>query len=347
MDKTQSQTSIKRISTEAASLDGSSLITMFEINIGTLAIDRGVDMDPDETIFRFHNCVKLTTSDIIWQGNSYSAAPIDAEGFEVNTKGTIPTPTLSITVDEKGISALALLKLKLRPLGDIIGAKVTRRRTFAKFLDDANFTDIAKPKGHEPDPNAEFFPDIFFINRKVVENKHSIKYELSSILDLEGIFLPRRQVIAQRCNFNYRGEGCMYEYEKNRNTDVHGEDSRLPISAPAVGNENDDKFEKLYGIVNPIDRGSHVSARSYNQGDQVYITRSGINYYFVAKIAVPPNVNINNITYWAADKCSKCLVGCRLRWGISGKAIVGNTGLTLGELPFGGFPATTRLASGR
>lgn len=347
MDKTQAQTSIKGITTEAADLDGSSLITMFEIDIGTLATDRSININPDETIFRFHNSIKLTTSDIIWQGNVYSAAPIDAEGFEVNTKGTIPTPALSIIVDDRGISALSLLKLKLRSLGDIIGAKVTRRRTFSKFLDAVNFTELTKPRDHDPDPNNEFFPDVYFINRKVTENKYIIKYELSSILDLEGIFLPKRQVIAQRCNFSYRGEGCMYEYEKRRNSDVHKENSLLPVYAPAIGNENDETFESLYGITDPIDRDLHVPSQSYNKGDQVYIVRGGINYYFVAKIAVPPNVNINNITYWAADKCSKCLVGCRLRWGIKGKAGVANTGLTLGELPFGGFPATNRLATGR
>jgi lambda family phage minor tail protein L len=346
MNKTQAQSSLKKIQTESAALEGSSLITFFEIDIGTLAQDRGIVIDSNETLYRLHNTIKLTTSDIIWKGNRYSAAPINAEGFEINSRGTIPTPKLSIIVNEAGIIPLALLKSKLNSLGDLVGAKVTRRRTYAKYIDRENFTEFNQPKDFDPDPNAELYPDVYFINRKIRENKYIIEYELASILDLEGILLPKRQVISLRCNFTYRGEGCLYEYKSLINTDIHG-DAILPTAAPVIADENDEILTIKYGISGIKVSGEYRQDQSYSKGSQVYIIRDGIKYYFLAKIDVPANVNINNITYWAADKCSKCIKGCRLRWGTSGSVDTSGTTLVKGELPFGGFPAASRLASQR
>lgn len=342
MNKTESQVSTKKLQSEASSLTPSSLITLFEIDIGNLADERQVILSDDERIFRFHNNVKLLTTDIYWQVNKYSFAPIQGQGFELNARGTLPVPTLSMTVNDTGIAALALLKNGIRFFGDLIGAKITRRRTFAKFLDANSFPNNQFPDDFDPDPNVEFPPDIYYINRKIRENKTTIEYELNSILDLEGIQLPRRPIIARTCPFAYRGEGCLYEYADKKNDDIHGESAVLPTKAVPVATDNDILISQMIDGVAVTVIGQYQPGFVYNKGNAVYLTFAGVKYYFVA--------NQNNVIagpfdtrYWIQDKCSKKITGCKLRWGTSGSVDVTNTILKKGELPFGGFLATERL----
>jgi hypothetical protein len=52
--------------------------------------------------------------------------------------------------------------------------------------------------------------EYYFINRKVNENRIAVEYELSSSLDLQGIKLPRRQILKDVCTWAYRGPECTY-----------------------------------------------------------------------------------------------------------------------------------------
>lgn len=326
----------RKISKEAFSLTPSSLISLFVIDISQSIFDNTASSVSSQKVFRFHNSVKLTSNDIIFNSEKYIAAPIQAEGFEINSRGTIPTPRLAITTNDEGVSALAAFKASLKTYGDLVGAKVTRIRTFAKFLDATNFSGQTPPTGFDPDPYAEFPRDIFFIERKSKEDKFSLEFELSSPLDFQGTLLPGRIVISDRCTWDYRGEGCLYEYDGNtpdkmrRNVDIHGADSEMPSSAPPVANEND---EDIVGGVIPditgiVDKGEYSPSLTYSKGDAVYIVKNGIKYYFVAKFAIPINATPPN-GLWVADSCSKCVVGCEKRWGAF--------------LRFGGFPAVNRL----
>jgi len=189
-DNVRAQSSIKSLNFELSNLTPSSLITLFEIDLNKLveskgitlgsdAIAMGVKADVNDGILKFHNNIKVFNSFIVWQGKKYYPVPINAEGFESNTKGTLPQPSLSIaSQSETGTDQLALLKNEIRKFGDIIGSKVTRRRTFAKYLDKINFTvetilspgsSITLPDGYEPDPYAELPKDVYYIERKLTE----------------------------------------------------------------------------------------------------------------------------------------------------------------------------------
>ena len=48
-----------------------------------------------------------------------------------------------------------------------------------------------------PDPTATFATQIFFIDRKVAENRNGVEFELSASFDLDGVRLPKRQVLPQ------------------------------------------------------------------------------------------------------------------------------------------------------
>ena len=76
---------------------------------------------------------------------------------------------------------------------DLIGAKFTRIRTLASSLDAVNFAGNTNPFGT---PNADELPqEIFFIDRKVSENRSAVEFELTSEIDLSGRKIPFRQVL--------------------------------------------------------------------------------------------------------------------------------------------------------
>jgi len=256
---------------------------------------------------------------IIWQGKRYVPFPILIEEFEMMARGTLPKPKLTFT-SQNQIDAYDYFFIKIkntvRSIGDIIGLEITRKRTFLKYLDAVNFKSYGGIINDDdftidPDPYAQLNPDIYFIDRKLRENKNTLQYELSSILDLENIKLPLRTLYSEACSFDYRGEGCGF------------------VGAP-VANDKDEVISSLLGV--GVSEGSpalweKANDQAYSKGQYVYVELNGINYFFVSKM------NNNkyspfNANYWIADQCSKRLKGCRKRFG--------------SPLPFGGFPATSK-----
>lgn len=399
----RAKSSIKSLNFELTNLTPSSVVTFFEIDINPILKDKGIvpDLakeaesigfapakDVADGILRFHNNIKIFNSYVVWQGKTYYPAPIQAEGFESTSKGVLPRPTLSIaSQSETGADQLALLKHEIRKLGDIINAKVTRRRTFAKYLDKINFaygqaslSEKAQqlPQGYEPDPYAELPKDIYFIERKTTENKNVLTYELSSVLDLEGIKIPKRVIVSDKCVWQYRGIGCWYQDAGEDKVD--GEDmvplldkaelkyldppagvtitnntiphNGLPEKAPPVATENDEKINALLPanvtVKDSADNSKWSNLETYAAGDYVYLLKDKIKYYFVAKTTVPEGVIPPNTEYWVADECSKSLTGCRMRWGLNGtfKGVNNTCSIKAGDLPFGGFPASRKIARG-
>src|SRR5690606_24866164 len=139
MLKEQAEISIKNLREEASSLSPSSLITLFEIDISDIAEERGIILSEDDKYFRFHNNVKLVNTEIKFQNKIYFLSPINATEFEVKSQGVLPRPRLSIFINDRAVELFAILKERIRLLGDLVGAKVTRKRTFAAFLDKDNF----------------------------------------------------------------------------------------------------------------------------------------------------------------------------------------------------------------
>ena len=326
----RAKSSIKSLNFELTNLTPSSLVTFFEIDISSILKDQGIQQNLTEEavkigfspaknlndgILRFHNNIKIFNSYVVWQGNTYYPAPIQAEGFESTSRGVLLRPNLTIaSQSETGSDQLALLKHEIRKIGDIISAKVTRRRTFAKYLDVINFPTDPKaaspilPDGYEPDPYAELPKDIYFIERKTTENKNVLTYELSSILDLEGIKIPKRVIVADKCVWQYRGIGCWYQ---DASTDtVDGEEmvpllnkaelnyldppagvtpdattntipnKGLPTKAPPAGTENDQKMRDFVAVKDG--RAEWKKGLGYASGDYVYLLKDKIKYYFVS-----------------------------------------------------------------
>lgn len=122
--------------------------------------------------------------------------------------GALPRPKIRVANVEGMFSAL------ITDLDDLIGAKIVRKRTMARFLDEVNYRD-GNP---EADPTQEFPDQLWFIDQKASENKFMIEWELASAFDLQGVMLPFRQVIQNSCTWVYRGPECGWlgqAYDKN------------------------------------------------------------------------------------------------------------------------------------
>jgi lambda family phage minor tail protein L len=116
------------------------------------------------------------------------------------TAGTLPRPTLTVANLGGEISALLLLANAFTPGNDLGGAVVTRIRTLKKYLDGEAAAD----------PNARFPAEIWYIDRKSAETRDVVQWELASKFDLAGTLMPKRQLIANICQWEYRSAECSY-----------------------------------------------------------------------------------------------------------------------------------------
>jgi lambda family phage minor tail protein L len=176
----------------------SAIIELFQLELNVP--QHGVN----ETYY-FHAGVNATNSgDIIWNGQAYLAFPIEATEFEYTGTGSLPRPKLRVSNINGTITGIILTL----PNG-LEGAKVTRIRTLARYIDGANFPGGTNPLG-TPDPTAEFPREIYYIDRKAAENRDLIEFELASAFDLIGVRAPKRQCVSNVCQWTYRGAECGY-----------------------------------------------------------------------------------------------------------------------------------------
>jgi lambda family phage minor tail protein L len=57
---------------------------------------------------------------------------------------------------------------------------------------------------------AEFADDIYYVDRKSRETRDVVEFGLAASFDLEGVTLPRRQIVQNVCPWRYRGSECGY-----------------------------------------------------------------------------------------------------------------------------------------
>ena len=164
----------------------SAIIELFE-----LELDSTLHGSQTTMIYRFHAGSNLDLNrEVLWQGNTYLRYPVEASGFAFQ-KGQLPRPQLTVSNTLSLLTAVMLEVNEVTAGNDLTGAKVTRIRTLAKFIDAANFSGGSNPYGTPA--NNEFPREIYYIDRKSVENRDIVTFELASVSDLAGIRLPKRQ----------------------------------------------------------------------------------------------------------------------------------------------------------
>ena len=108
------------------------------IELFTLQLD--ATLHGSTTIYRFHNGANLNANgEVVWAGNTYLRFPIECTGFEFTGTGTLPRPTISVSNIFGTLTAIMQNVNQTTVGNDLNGAKLTRIRTLARFLDDVNF----------------------------------------------------------------------------------------------------------------------------------------------------------------------------------------------------------------
>lgn len=184
---------------ELQSASPSAIIELFELQLVSA-------IHGSSTLYRYHAGTNglATNGNIVWAGNTYQAYPIEAEGFEWSGTGQLPRPKIRVS------NILGTMTAILLTLSDgLEGAKVTRIRTMARYLDAINFTGGVNPYG-TPSSTSEWPREIYYIDRKTVETRDVVEFELAAAFDLAGVRVPRRQCISNICQWTYRSAECSY-----------------------------------------------------------------------------------------------------------------------------------------
>ncbi len=167
-----------------------------EINPGAIielfTLELIANLHGSATVYRFHNGSNMNANgELVWNSNTYQRFPIQCEGFEFTGTGTLPRPTISVSNIFGTLTAIMQNVNQTTVGNDLNGAKLTRIRTLARYLDAINFTGNTNPYG-TPDPSAEFPKEIYFLDRKISENRDIVQWEAISALDLVNVKLPKR-----------------------------------------------------------------------------------------------------------------------------------------------------------
>ena len=197
-DNTVVWTAISSVYADLASFEPDTIIELFELH-------PTLELHGTTGVTRWHAGVNEgVTGNIVWNGNTYTRLPVKADGFEFSSSGTLPRPTLTVAnnfpVFAGSITALLIDVNQTTPGNDLGGAEVRRIRTLKKFLDGESGAD----------PYATWPEEIWFIDRKSSENRDTVTFELTSKFDLANTFIPKRQLIANICQWEYRSSECSY-----------------------------------------------------------------------------------------------------------------------------------------
>lgn len=201
-DNTVVWTAVASAFEELAQIAPSAVIELFEMTLDAT-------LHGSSDTYRWHNGTNAAvTGNIVWNGNSYGRLPIQAEGFDYTNTGSLPRPTLTVSNLDSTMTTLLILVNATTAGNDLGGATVKRIRTLKKYLDGEVGAD----------PHAKFPDEIWYVDRKASENRDAVSFELASKFDLAGVMLPKRQLIANVCQWRYRGTECGYTGTRYFNT---------------------------------------------------------------------------------------------------------------------------------
>jgi lambda family phage minor tail protein L len=172
----------ENIASDVQKLNVGDLVTLYELDL--------TDVGSDQTLY-FTEAIGEDYQPIYFGGQEYQPIQLDSDGWETSGQGTLPRPKLRVS------NVLLSFASYVYTFQDMIGAKLTRRRTFKKYLDGEA----------EANPNAEFAPDIYVIRQKTQQTKAAVEFELSPYMDFEGIKIPKRQILRDFCTHSYRYVG--------------------------------------------------------------------------------------------------------------------------------------------
>ena len=319
----------------------SALIELFQLELNEL--QHGVN----ETYY-FHAGTNTNDyQELIWNAQPYMALPIEVDGFEYSGQGTLPRPKMRISNLLGTITALILTL----PEG-LEGAKLTRIRTLARFIDAANFKsdeyllteddfalmyeddtfiyqEVGNPFG-TPDPLAYISKEKYLISQKIMENSNLIQFELITPFDLQSLESASRAIYGKYCYWQYRGSGCNYKgdlickendlyFSKNPKSIKYSNGSYREVVDPASG-----KIISFADESEAIEYYSWREDKNYEAGDVVVIANIDLNglkdppYTWFVCITTHLSSRLTypnkSTSFWEKDGCSKGVEACKKRF---------------------------------
>jgi lambda family phage minor tail protein L len=138
--------------------------------------------------------IKQNYGTLTFGGQDYTPWPLEITGFKKASDGPMPRPSMKISNVTGFISSQLLL------YNDFLGAKVSRYRTFAKYLDGQPLADSGAK-----------MVEIYFIEQKKKESKAIVELELVTAIDIMDQDLPSRVMFNNTCMWEYRGTDCGWD----------------------------------------------------------------------------------------------------------------------------------------
>lgn len=113
-------------------------------------------------------------------GQAYYQFPMEFSGVAISTEGSSPRATL-----RAGTVQNLMLKAALNQYGLLLGMKITRRVTYAKYLDT----------GSSPNSSYHSVPETWVVSKLVEQNNTSITWECSLPFDMPNVVFPPGQFL--------------------------------------------------------------------------------------------------------------------------------------------------------
>ena len=185
---------------------GNAIITTYEIvvnnsDIGGAGTDKLYFHDGTKTPSESYADIQMYSpnTELLWGSTeaddyslvTYTPFPFEFSGYERRTKGALPRPTIRFANVNRDFTVYNTNH------DDLLGAKVIRRKTLAKYLLE--------------NPPVEFPKEIYYVERLVSENQIMVEFELTTNFDVRGVVLPSRRIVAARCPWKYKDStvgGC-------------------------------------------------------------------------------------------------------------------------------------------
>ncbi len=297
------------VNATADSFNPSALLSLYELDSRYVSVNG--------QLLRWHDGVNGLYKPLVFNGITYTPFPVQVTDMTIDGKGTLTRPKLTAS-NVNGYMSQFLLTM-----GDLVGARFTRRRVFARFVDGVNFANGVNPFG-TPDPTAAYDDEVFFVSRKVSEDPNLVQLETTSPFELDNVQLPRRPLLSINCVFVFMDpETCGY-------------------SGPPVSDQWGKSFTAAlpggYGLT-LSDKGIWSELVTYGAGDYVKIISQGdftfgdIQVYVCTTAGTVGSINNPqfNQTNWIASACPHNLLGCKAHF-------------PTGPLPLGAWPGTSRAS---
>lgn len=173
----------------------------------------------------------------VFGGQTYTPIAMETSGWESRSNGALPQPQVRIGLarPDGDTGPAAQLLAVIEANADLVGAVVTRLRTFRRHLDD----------GADPNGQAWFGRETWVIEAKSRQTAQMVEFTLRSPADQNDLQLPRGQNLP-RCRFIYRRwTGSGFDYLSDKRQCPYAGAAMFDVTDEPVAGGAQDRCSKL------------------------------------------------------------------------------------------------------